>query len=184
MIQHHIEACARVPKLIEILIIGSYPASDLHNFVQEMTHIYGLSIRYLQEFTALGTAGGMYHFRDQIRSGSPECFFIMNGDVCADFPLQDMLKFHISKRSLVTVMATDATRQQSLNYGCMVLKKGGEVDHYVEKPSTFVSTLINCGVYIASPDIFQTMADTFNSNQRLENFSLVLFFFFILYIYL
>ncbi|XP_046608631.1 mannose-1-phosphate guanyltransferase alpha-A [Neodiprion virginianus] len=168
MIQHHIEACTRVPNLGEILIIGSYPTSDLHQFVQDMTQMYGLSIRYLQEFTALGTAGGMYHFRDQIRSGSPECFFIMNGDVCADFPLQDMAKFHISKHSLVTVMATEATRQQSLNYGCMVLKKGGEVDHYVEKPSTFVSTLINCGVYIASADIFQTMADTFYANQQQE----------------
>lgn len=169
MIQHHIEACARVSKLGEILIIGSYPASDLHQFVQEMTQMYGLSIRYLQEFTALGTAGGMYHFRDQIRTGSPDAFFIMNGDVCADFPLQEMLDFHTLKQSLVTVMATEATRQQSLNYGCMVLKKGGEVDHYVEKPSTFVSTLINCGVYIASTDIFQTMAETFYKNQQQEN---------------
>lgn len=53
--------------------------------------------RYLQEFTALGTAGGMYHFRDQIRAGNPTAFFVLNGDVCADFPLQQLHDFHVSK---------------------------------------------------------------------------------------
>lgn len=50
--------------------------------------------RYLQEFTVLGTAGGLYHFRDQIRIGNPDAFFVMNGDVCADFPLEELYKFH------------------------------------------------------------------------------------------
>lgn len=61
-------------------------------------------VRYLQEFTALGTAGGMYHFRDQIRCGNPEAFFVMNGDVCADFPLTHLLEFHKSRgeKSLVS----------------------------------------------------------------------------------
>lgn len=45
----------------------------------------------------LGTAGGMYHFRDQIRAGNPSAFFVLNGDVCADFPLQDLYEFHKSK---------------------------------------------------------------------------------------
>jgi mannose-1-phosphate guanylyltransferase len=53
-------------------------------------------IRYLQEYAALGTAGGMYHFRDQILTGNPELFFVMNADVCGDFPLQDILDFHLS----------------------------------------------------------------------------------------
>ena len=53
-------------------------------------HIY----RYLQEYTSLGTAGGLHHFRDQIRSGNPDAFFVLNGDVCADFPLKEMQEFH------------------------------------------------------------------------------------------
>ena len=50
--------------------------------------------RYLQEFAALGTGGGIYHFRDQILSGGPAAFFLMNADVCSEFPLEDMLRFH------------------------------------------------------------------------------------------
>lgn len=168
MIQHHIEACVGVPDLKEILILGYFAAADLAHFVAEMIQEYKVNIRYLQEFTALGTAGGMYHFRDQIRCGNPDAFFVMNGDVCADFPLQEMLTFHRSRGSqaLITVMATEATRQQALHYGCIVRDKStSQITHYVEKPSTFVSTLVNCGVYICSLEIFQTMASVFNRKQ-------------------
>ena len=47
----------------------------------------------LQEYTSLGTAGGIYHFRDRILAGDPDSFFVMNGDVCAQFPLQEMVDF-------------------------------------------------------------------------------------------
>ena len=46
-----------------------------------------------QEYTSLGTAGGIYHFRDRILAGDPDSFFVMNGDVCAQFPLQEMVDF-------------------------------------------------------------------------------------------
>lgn len=77
--------------------------------------------RYLQEYQALGTAGGIYHFRDQISSGNPDAFFVLNGDVCGDFPLQEMLDFHtnLTTPSLITIMGTEATRQQSTMYGCI-----------------------------------------------------------------
>lgn len=93
--------------------------------------------RYLREPDALGTAGGLYHFRDVIlapldnskdnKDGQVQAFFVMNGDVCADFPLEDMLDMHFKNRQqpqhqqnqpvLITVMATETTRQQSVQYG-------------------------------------------------------------------
>ncbi|XP_034256801.1 mannose-1-phosphate guanyltransferase alpha-A isoform X1 [Thrips palmi] len=166
MIQHHVEACVRVPNLKEILILGYYPPSELQQFITDMIQEYKVNIRYLQEFTALGTAGGMYHFRDQICSGNPDAFFVLNGDVCADLPLQELFSFHQSKNALVSVLATEATRQQSLLYGCMVRDElTSEVKHYVEKPSTFVSTLISCGVYVFSTEVFQIMSSVFNNKQ-------------------
>ncbi|KAG7246294.1 hypothetical protein CRUP_013704, partial [Coryphaenoides rupestris] len=77
---------------------------------------------YLQEYAALGTGGGLYHFRDQILSGGPQAFFVMNADVCSEFPLAEMLAFHQEHRepgSLV-ILGTTANRKQSLNYGCIV----------------------------------------------------------------
>lgn len=124
---------------------------------------------YLQEFTMLGTAGGMYHFRDQIRAGNPTAFFVMNGDVCADFPLQELYDFHASKAgdAQITIMSTEATKQQSVHYGCLVIDQHTKsVNHYVEKPSSYVSTFINCGVYVASMEIFARMATVFHSRQQ------------------
>ena len=81
-----------------------------------------------------------------------------------------MLEFHkahdIDKNAVVTMMATEATRQQSLIYGCIVENRETfTLEHYVEKPSTFISTLVNCGVYIFSAGIFQQMAAVFNKKQ-------------------
>ena len=69
--------------------------------------------RYLQEYTALGTAGGIYHFRDQILTGNPEMFFVINADVCGDFPLIDMLEFHRSRGSNAcgTILATEVMQR-------------------------------------------------------------------------
>jgi len=96
----------------------------------------------------------------------------MNGDVSGDFPLREMLEFHRDvtdkpARPLVTMLATEATRQQSVNYGCIVEDKTShQVVHFVEKPSTYVSQLINCGVYICGTDIFNVISKIRKSRQE------------------
>ncbi|CAH2057283.1 unnamed protein product, partial [Iphiclides podalirius] len=167
LIQHHIAACAKLIECKEILIIGSYTTTHMAQFVSDMQKEYHVIIRYLQEFTPLGTGGGLYHFRDQVRAGSPTAFFLLNGDVCADFPLKELWGFHEERPSaLVTIMGTEATRQQSVYYGCMVREATTKaVTHYVEKPNTYVSTLINCGVYVCSLQVFHTMAEAFQRKQ-------------------
>ncbi|KAI5639164.1 nucleotidyl transferase domain-containing protein [Phthorimaea operculella] len=166
LIEHHIAACAKLQECKEILIIGSYPTTQMTQFVTDMQKEYHVIIRYLQEFTPLGTGGGLYHFRDQVRAGNPAAFFLLNGDVCADFPLKELATFHGEKPSaLVTIMGTEATRQQSVHYGCMVRNNDSAVTHYVEKPSSYVSTLINCGVYMCSLNVFQTMAEAAQKKQ-------------------
>lgn len=140
----------------------------MKTFLDEVQNKYQrISIRYLQEFVELGTAGGLYHFRDQIRRGNPEAFFVLNGDVCADFPLQQLYEFHRTKpKSLISILSTEADRIESVNYGCLVTDKNtGEVTHYVEKPNTYVSPLINCGIYIVSTDIFPVIAGVFYSRE-------------------
>lgn len=62
--------------------------------------------RYLQEFAPLGTGGGLYHFRDQILAGGPEAFFVLNADVCSDFPLSAMLEAHRRQRHPFLLLGT------------------------------------------------------------------------------
>ncbi|KAM9235492.1 mannose-1-phosphate guanylyltransferase regulatory subunit alpha isoform 2-T2 [Leptosomus discolor] len=170
MVQHHIEACAKVPGMKEILLMGFYqPHEALSRFLVSAQQEFKIPIRYLQEYAALGTGGGIYHFRDQILSGGTEAFFVLNADVCSEFPLQEMLEFwqrHGDVHSFV-ILGTTANRTQALNYGCIVANADTqEVQHYVEKPSTFVSEIINCGIYLFTPAIFQHIGEVFQRNQQ------------------
>lgn len=64
-------------------------------------------------------------------------------------------------------MGTEAARQQSVYYGCMVTDKETQaVTHYVEKPSSYVSALINCGVYVFSLEIFNVIGEIFVDKTR------------------
>ncbi|XP_007964601.1 mannose-1-phosphate guanylyltransferase regulatory subunit alpha isoform X2 [Chlorocebus sabaeus] len=173
MIQHHIEACAQVPGMQEILLIGFYqPDEPLTQFLEAAQQEFNLPVRYLQEFAPLGTGGGLYHFRDQILAGSPEAFFVLNADVCSDFPLSAMLETHRRQRHPFLLLGTTANRTQSLNYGCIVENpQTHEVLHYVEKPSTFISDIINCGIYLFSPEALKPLRDVFQRNQQDGQFS-------------
>nr|XP_015097201.1 mannose-1-phosphate guanyltransferase alpha isoform X4 [Vicugna pacos] len=168
MIQHHIEACAQVPGMQEILLIGFYqPDEPLTRFLEAAQQDFHLPIRYLQEFAPLGTGGGLYHFRDQILAGGPEAFFVLNADVCSNFPLSAMLDAHRHQPHPFLLLGTTANRTQSLNYGCIVENpQTHEVLHYVEKPSTFVSDIINCGIYLFSPEALKPLGDVFQRNQQ------------------
>ena len=173
LIEYHIQSCIKLKEMKEIIIIGSYPSNDMKIFISDVLNKYSVNIRYLQEFVELGTAGGMYHFRDQIRAGNPECFFVLNGDVSAEFSLQELYDFHISRigsNALISILSTEADRLESVNYGCLVTDKNtGAVTHYVEKPNSYVSPLINCGIYCVSTEIFPQIASVFYSRQADSN---------------
>ena len=78
----------------QVLILGSYPNADLAPFVQRMSEEHPrLTVRYLQEYTSLGSAGSIYHFRDRILA-------VMNGDVCVQFPLQEFVAAGIIEAAL------------------------------------------------------------------------------------
>ncbi|CAH8670093.1 unnamed protein product [Dicrocoelium dendriticum] len=176
VIYHHIEAFSKLPGLQEIILLGFYqPHESLSQLISSTQREFNVTVRYLQEFTALGTAGGIYQFRDQLLSGSPDLLFVMNGDVCCDLPLEGMLEFHASLGSgdRFVVMATEATRQQSMKFGCIVENpETHEIMHYAEKPATFVSTTINCGVYLFTPGIFKFIRIAFLQNQNRMNYDL------------
>ena len=64
----------------------------------------------------------MYHFRDQILTGNPDLFFVMNADVCGDFPLQEMLEFHqsVDTAAHFTILATEVRATAQVCYCCIV----------------------------------------------------------------
>ncbi len=142
------------------------PIEDLNRFILNAQNEFKIPIRYLQEYKSLGTGGGIYHFRDLISSGNPKAIYVINGDTAGDFPLREILQFHTQTNSSFTILGTEATEKQSTNYGCIVEDKlTHEVLHYVEKPESYLSSLINCGIYLLSLDIFEYIREELSKNQ-------------------
>ncbi|KRX85189.1 Mannose-1-phosphate guanyltransferase alpha-B [Trichinella sp. T6] len=199
-VQHHIEALTKIPGLKEILFIGFYQPNDhWATFISDIQgqystvnirylvcccfyfiyHLYcecDFFQRYLQEFAPLGTAGGIYHFRDQILLGGTDACFVLNADVCGDLPLMEMvdqlntlIDQHSTTENILLMLTTEAAREQSLNFGCAAINDSSEIIHYVEKPTTFLSKWINCGVYLMQMGILDTLADVFKNKTLLSN---------------
>lgn len=133
-------------------MIGYYDEAVFKDFIKEAaTEFPNLPIKYLREYQALGTAGGLYHFRDAILKGRPERIFVLNSDVCCSFPLNEMAKLFDDKDAEAIILGTRIAEDAATNFGCIVSDAHTRrVLHYVEKPESHISNLINCGVYLFS----------------------------------
>ena len=154
IIAHCFAAIAKVPEIREVFIVGYYDESVFRDFIKDCGRIYpNISIKYLREYQALGTAGGLYHFRDPILKGRPDRFFVLNADVCCSFPLEQMLRLFEEKDAEAVILGTRVPNDAASNFGCIVSDaQTKRVLHYVEKPESHISNLINCGVYLFSTE--------------------------------
>jgi mannose-1-phosphate guanylyltransferase len=81
--------------------------------------------------------------------GQPDRLFVLNADVCCSFPLNQMLQLFEEKNAEAVLMGTRVSADAATNFGCIVSDAHTKrVLHYVEKPETHISNLINCGVYL------------------------------------
>jgi mannose-1-phosphate guanylyltransferase len=135
-------------------MIGYYDEAVFRDFIKDAASQFpNLPIKYLREYEALGTAGGLYHFRDAILKGRPERIFVLNSDVCCSFPLNDMIKLFDDKDAEAVILGTKVSEDAATNFGCIVSDSHSKrVLHYVEKPESHISNMINCGVYLFSVD--------------------------------
>ncbi|KAF5192681.1 Mannose-1-phosphate guanyltransferase alpha, partial [Thalictrum thalictroides] len=100
-------------------------------------------VRYLKEDRPYGSAGGLYKFGDLIMEDTS----------------------HRRYGGMGTILVIKVSAESANQFGELVADPvTHELLHYTEKPETFVSDLINCGVYIFTPDIFTAIEDL--STQR------------------
>ncbi|KAK4655035.1 hypothetical protein QC762_405270 [Podospora pseudocomata] len=155
IIWHCLTAISKVPSIHEVYLIGYYEEHVFRDFIKDSSSEFpDLSIKYLREYQALGTAGGLYHFRDAILKGRPENIFVLNSDVCCSFPLNEMLQLTHERRAEAVILGTRVSEDAASNFGCIVSDSHTRrVLHYVEKPESYISNLINCGVYLFRADV-------------------------------
>ncbi|XP_047330866.1 mannose-1-phosphate guanyltransferase alpha-like [Impatiens glandulifera] len=165
MVHHPINACKRIPNLAHIYLIGFYEEREFALYVSSISNELRVPVRYLREDKPHGSAGGLYNFRDWIMEDNPSHIFVLNCDVCCSFPLPEMLYAHKQYGGIGTILVIKVSAETANQFGELVADPvTKELLHYTEKPETFVSDLINCGVYIFTPEIFTAIEGV--SSQR------------------
>jgi NDP-sugar pyrophosphorylase family protein len=124
----------------------------------------GVNITYLEQSGIRhGTAQPLREAKSLFLSGE---FILIYGDVLADINYQDFLEFHRTQKKLVATMALASAERASM-WGIAKLV-GNKVTEFEEKPknTSIQSHLVNAGIYIMEPEIFEYL----NSKmQKLES---------------
>lgn len=115
----------------------------------------GLKITYSRDplKKPLGTGGPIKKAERLVGHDSP--FLVLNGDIFANLDYREILKVHEKKNAVATI-ALHSVKDPS-RYGVAELVKGNRIKRFVEKPPRDLapSNLINAGVYVLSPKIFE-----------------------------
>lgn len=159
LLAHAVDAAIAQPNVSEILLIGFYENSVFDNFLAQVNREHpDMPVKYLREYKAMGTAGGLYHFRDQILRGKPERLFVINADVCSSYPLTEITAKYDESKANGVILGTRVAKGIAANYGAIIADDDNKVLHYVEKPEESVSTLVNGGIYLLDVSVFDVIA--------------------------
>ena len=170
LVMHPVLACKKIPNLLQVVLIGFYSMDEMGVLdTASLSRELGVPVTYLQEGGhGLGSAGGLYHFKDILLQGDPKYLFVLNCDVCSDCPLNEMLDFQMAANGLATMLIKQTGADVAKEHGQVVCdEQTGQVVHYAEKPETLVSNKINCGIYVfSSPEIFSTIESVSKDSQK------------------
>jgi mannose-1-phosphate guanylyltransferase len=116
---------------------------------------YGLSVKYSIDppKTPLGTGGPIKKAEKLV--GQAEPFLVLNGDIFADLSYREILKKHKERKALATIALCEV--EDPSRYGVAEIAENGHIKRFIEKPAkgTAPTNLINAGVYVLSPKVFQ-----------------------------
>ena len=117
---------------------------------------YDLGIIYSREQRPLGTGGPIMKARDLLNG---ESFLVWYGDVISDIDVRRLFEYHKVKGGLATVALTPVADPSM--YGAVELDWEGRITRFVEKPERGKepSNLINAGIYVLNPKIFDYIPD-------------------------
>jgi mannose-1-phosphate guanylyltransferase len=113
----------------------------------------GLKVRFSVDppKMPLGTAGPIKKAQKLLGN---EPFLVLNGDLITEIDYKELFKSHLEGQAVATIALHES--EDPSRYGVAELAANNHIKRFVEKPSkgTEPSKLINAGVYVLSPKIF------------------------------
>lgn len=110
------------------------------------------------ERAARGNADALKAMKGKVSNS----FVVMSGDTYNDFDLLKMIKKHLESEKLATMGLM--TREKTTSYGTAILD-GDLIVDFQEKPKHYSTNIVNAGVYIFNPEVFE-LFDNVNSLEK------------------
>jgi len=83
---------------------------------------------------------------------------VLNCDIACEFNLRGLLDFHKAHGKIGTIMVTAVSEPAKYGKSVVVAHETGLIERFVEHGRTYAGNIINAGVYIFSPAIFDRIA--------------------------
>jgi len=132
-----------------ILTLGHMAPLFIANFGEGRD--YGVSIEYVREVEALGTAAPLRGL-----SGLPDDFVVMNGDLLTDLSYKDLFDSH--RRSGAAATIAVKAREERIDYGVIELSPDDGFIDYREKPT--VSHYVSMGINVLNVRALRAIPST------------------------
>lgn len=130
----------------EIILAVHYMKNTIKSYFGDGRR-WNVDLTYSEESTPLGTAGAIKNAEKYIN----DTFMVLNGDSYSQININDFYEFHKIKRNPAT-MALAKVKDSS--QGEIVRVDEGKIISFSKKATGLGETLINSGVYILEPVIF------------------------------
>ncbi len=151
-IMEHVIDSLEKNNIKDLIIIVGYKKERIMDYFEDGID-FGVNITYKEQKAQLGTAHAIKQACTNIDEG--EAFLVLNGDnIIEPATIGGLIK---DKTADVTILTTK--REHTHRYG-VVITKGKEVTHIVEKPASEVSHFINTGIYLFKSGIFENIEQT------------------------
>ena len=117
---------------------------------------FGVKLEYLHEEILMGSAGALKpmqaFFGDQT-------FVVVGCDDLTNLPLDRLVAMHEEKKAIATIALV--VRDRVDQYGVVLVDSDGRITGFQEKPAigTEKSKLVNTGIYVFSPQIFDRIPE-------------------------
>ncbi|HEY3363365.1 MAG TPA: bifunctional sugar-1-phosphate nucleotidylyltransferase/acetyltransferase [Methanosarcina sp.] len=139
--------------ITDIILIVGYKKERIMDYFEDGLN-FGVKIKYVEQSAQLGTAHAIEQAKSLIGPEDPE-FLVLNGDNLVEpKTIADLLNNYEGDASLLTVRM-----EETAGYG-VVLKEGNRVIKILEKRSGDLSRIVNTGIYIFTPQVFETIEKT------------------------
>ncbi|MBI4039357.1 nucleotidyltransferase family protein [Candidatus Daviesbacteria bacterium] len=131
---------------------------------------FGCRITYVEEKYLTGTAGGVLAVAKKLKPQQP--FLVISAKMLVNFNLSAFYKFHLKKKSLVSVCCYQRPKDQLQKSGVVLFdNKSYRIKKFIERPQTdkdFISQWVNSSVYMFDPAVVDLIPDQVNGSKVVE----------------